>query len=35
MSITIAEIQYLYPRLDFESGLNKTDLKLQKENKVS
>ena len=35
MSITIARVQYLYPRLDYESWSNKTDLKLGKENKAS
>ena len=35
MSVTIAEVRYLYPRLDYESWSNKTDVKLGKENKVS
>ena len=30
MSITIAEVQYLYPRLDYESWSNKTDHKTWK-----
>jgi hypothetical protein len=32
-SITIAGVQYLYPRLDYESWLNKTSYKLGKEDK--
>ena len=30
MSVTIAEVQYLYPRLDYESWSNKTSYKLGK-----
>jgi hypothetical protein len=30
MSIAIAEVQYLYPRLDYESWSNKTGYKTQK-----
>jgi hypothetical protein len=30
MSITIAEVQYLYPRLNYESWSNKTDYKIWK-----
>jgi hypothetical protein len=33
MFVTIAEVQYLYPRLDYESWLNKTGYKLEKENR--
>ena len=36
MSITIAGVQNLYPRIDYESWSNKTDYKkLGKENKTS
>jgi hypothetical protein len=34
ISITIAEVQYLYPMLDYESWLNKTGYKLGKEKKT-
>jgi len=33
MSITIAGVQYLYPRLDYESWLNKIDHKTLEKNK--
>ena len=35
MSITMVGVQYLYPRPDYDSWSNKTDLKLRKENKAS
>jgi hypothetical protein len=35
MSITIAGVQYLYLRLDYESWSNKTGYKLGKEKKTS
>ena len=35
MSITIARVRYLYPRLDYESWSNKTGHKTWKTNKAS
>jgi hypothetical protein len=35
MSVTIVRVQYLYPRLNYKSQLNKADYKLGKENEAS
>ena len=35
MSITIAEVQYLYPRLNYESWRTRPVSKLGKENEIS
>ena len=35
MSITIAEVQYLYLRLDYESWSNKTGYKIRKRRQAS